>query len=185
MPRSNTTTAILLLLTATTTSSFVPSIDDLSSRTAAAFHAITEDFQRSLLAAQFANNNNNNSNQPGSPSPTKSIKSVQSVDYDAAARLAYESSNSNQDFTTYKQTYLQEKSTLIATKQRTRMAKEKAAEAKEKANQTLNKKRSIDENANDPTTTPRRRSPAVPQKKEQTPSRDVKVVVKKLAFHFS
>lgn len=56
MPRNITTAAILLL--SSTASGFMPAFDDLSARTAAAFHAIQEDFQRSLLAAQLANNSN-------------------------------------------------------------------------------------------------------------------------------
>lgn len=70
-----------------------------------------------------------------SSSPTKSL-STPSVDYDAAARLAFQqqsSSSNNEDFETFKVKYLEDTSNLMATKQRTRVAKEKAAAAKEKA----------------------------------------------------
>ena len=121
-----------LLLLSSAASGFVfnnnPARSPLS-RTSALL-ATKEDFQRSLLAAQIANNKPNSS-------PTKSITSTatQSVDYDAAARLAYESSGSTDEttFAEFKSKYLQETSNLVATKQRTRVAKEKAAAAKEKA----------------------------------------------------
>lgn len=90
-----------------------------------------ENFQRSLLAAQIANNDV----KKLSSSPTKSL-SLTSVDYDAAARLAFQkqsSSSSSEDFETFKVKYLEDTSNLMATKQRTRVAKEKAAAAKEKA----------------------------------------------------
>lgn len=120
--------AAALLLLSSSASSFVVFNNHQPSRTAAALHATTEDFQRSLLAAQIANTNKRNS------SPTKSITTTsQSVDYDAAARLAYESSGSTDDFSTFKLKYLQDTSNLVATKQRTRIAKDKAAAAKEKA----------------------------------------------------
>ncbi|KAL7490945.1 hypothetical protein ACHAWT_000448 [Skeletonema menzelii] len=125
--------AAALLLLSSTASGFVFTTNN-SARTrasrTAALHVTTEDFQRSLLAAQIANNKPN-------LSPTKSITATatQSVDYDAAARLAYESSGSSTDetFAEFKSKYLQETSNLVATKQRTRVAKEKAAAAKEKA----------------------------------------------------
>mmetsp|Transcript_8967 Transcript_8967/g.12857 ORF Transcript_8967/g.12857 Transcript_8967/m.12857 type:complete len:427 (-) Transcript_8967:99-1379(-) len=122
--------AAALLLLSSSASSFVVFNNHQPSRTAAALHATTEDFQRSLLAAQIANANTNKRNS----SPTKSITTTsQSVDYDAAARLAYESSGSTDDFSTFKLKYLQDTSNLVATKQRTRIAKDKAAAAKEKA----------------------------------------------------
>lgn len=131
--------AAALLLLSTTTSGFVAVTNNHhnnplrtpTSRTAA-LHATTENFQRSLLAAQIANNNERNS------SPTKSIATAtQSVDYDAAARLAYKASGGgstdDDDFAAFKSKYLQDTSNLVATKQRTRVAKEKAAAAKLKA----------------------------------------------------
>jgi len=136
--------AAALILLSTTTSGFVAvnnnhhnnPVRTPTSRTAA-LHATTENFQRSLLAAQIANNNKRNS------SPTKSIATAaatatQSVDYDAAARLAYEASgggstDNDDNFAAFKSKYLQDTSNLVATKQRTRVAKEKAAAAKLKA----------------------------------------------------
>lgn len=129
--------AAALLLLSTTTSGFVAVTNNHhnnplrtpTSRTAA-LHATTENFQRSLLAAQIANNNNERKS-----SPTKSI-ATQSVDYDAAARLAYKASGGStddDDFAAFKSKYLQDTSNLVATKQRTRVAKEKAAAAKLKA----------------------------------------------------
>ena len=129
--------AAALLLLSTTTSGFVAVTNNHhnnplrtpTSRTAA-LHATTENFQRSLLAAQIANNNNERNS-----SPTKSI-ATQSVDYDAAARLAYKASGGStddDDFAAFKSKYLQDTSNLVATKQRTRVAKEKAAAAKLKA----------------------------------------------------
>jgi len=132
--------AAALLLLSTTTSGFVAVTNNHhnnplrtpTSRTAA-LHATTENFQRSLLAAQIANNNNERNS-----SPTKSIATAtQSVDYDAAARLAYKASGGgstdDDDFAAFKSKYLQDTSNLVATKQRTRVAKEKAAAAKLKA----------------------------------------------------
>eukprot|EP00985_Skeletonema_marinoi_P004610 scaffold1994_cov156-Skeletonema_marinoi.AAC.7 len=131
--------AAALLLLSTTTSGFVAVTNNHhnnplrtpTSRTAA-LHATTENFQRSLLAAQIANNNNERNS-----SPTKSIATAtQSVDYDAAARLAYKASGGStddDDFAAFKSKYLQDTSNLVATKQRTRVAKEKAAAAKLKA----------------------------------------------------
>lgn len=132
---------LLLSTTVTTTSGFVVVVvQNNPARTPATassslltLHATTEGFQRSLLAAQIANKKSNNN----SSAPTNSATTTtQSVDYDAAARLAYESSSggsSTNDFTTFKAKYLQDTSTLMATKHRTRIAKEKAAAAKEKA----------------------------------------------------
>jgi hypothetical protein len=65
-----------------------------------------ENFQRSLLAAQIANNDVKKLSS--SSSSTKSLSSA-SVDYDAAARLAFQkqssSSSSNEDFETFKVKY--------------------------------------------------------------------------------
>ncbi len=132
---SRVAAALFFLLSSTASSFIVPNTNNYyhhpSARPSAALHATTEDFQRSLLAAQIAHN----SNKPNSSPAKKSITAPQpsSVDYDAAARLAYESSGSTDDFSTFKLKYLQDTSNLVATKQRTRIAKEKAAEMKEKA----------------------------------------------------
>jgi CspA family cold shock protein len=73
-----------------------------------------EAFQRSLLAAQIANR----------PSP------IRSVDYDAAARLAFEAAGGSGDFEVFKTKYLQDTSVMIGSKHKARVAEEaEAAEA--------------------------------------------------------
>jgi hypothetical protein len=129
MTRSCGAAALLLLSTTATTCGFVVNPVRTPAASSLTLHATTEVFQRSLLAAQIANNNNKRSNN----SAPNTVTTTQSVDYDAAARLAYESSGSNGDFATFRAKYLQDTSALVATKQRTRIAKEKAAAAKEKA----------------------------------------------------
>ena len=128
---------LFLSTTASITSGFVViNQNNPTTFTTLPLHATktNENFQRSLLAAQIANNDVKKLSS--SSSPTKSLSSA-SVDYDAAARLAFQkqssSSSSNEDFETFKVKYLQDTSYLMATKQRTRVAKEKAAAAKEKA----------------------------------------------------
>ena len=82
----------------------MPAFDDLSARTAAAFHAIQEDFQRSLLAAQLSNNSN---------------------DYDPAEE--------NPTLIATKQRTLEAKEKAAQAKERAKKAAEAAMVAKEKA----------------------------------------------------
>ena len=127
--RSSSCGAAALLFFSTSTCGFVTVVNVARTE----LFATTEGFQRSLLAAQIANNNKGTikSSAEGAASPADSA--TQSVDYDAAARLAYESSGNKDDFETFRLRYLQDTSALVATKQRTRVAREKAAAAKEKA----------------------------------------------------
>ncbi|KAL7447326.1 hypothetical protein ACHAXM_010854 [Skeletonema potamos] len=74
-----------------------------------------ETFQRSLLAAQIAN-------KAPSASP------FQSVDYDAAARLAYEAAGGSGDFEAFKTKYLEETSAMVGDKHKAK-AEAEAAEA--------------------------------------------------------
>jgi len=79
-----------------------------------------ETFQRSLLAAQLAN-------KP--PAPATSASPFQSVDYDAAARLAYEAAGGSGDFEAFKTKYLEETSAMVGSKHKAK-AEAEAAEAK-------------------------------------------------------
>ncbi len=79
-----------------------------------------ETFQRSLLAARLAN-------KP--PAPATSASPFQSVDYDAAARLAYEAAGGSGDFEAFKTKYLEETSAMVGSKHKAK-AEAEAAEAK-------------------------------------------------------
>jgi len=79
-----------------------------------------ETFQRSLLAAQLAN-------KP--PPQATSASPFQSVDYDAAARLAYEAAGGSGDFEAFKTKYLEETSAMVGNKHKAK-AEAEAAEAK-------------------------------------------------------
>jgi len=79
-----------------------------------------ETFQRSLLAAQLAN-------KP--PPQATSASPFQSVDYDAAARLAYEAAGGSGDFEAFKTKYLEETSAMVGDKHKAK-AEAEAAEAK-------------------------------------------------------
>ncbi|KAK1748001.1 hypothetical protein QTG54_001964 [Skeletonema marinoi] len=76
-----------------------------------------EAFQRSLLEAQLANK-----------APTQAASPFQSVDYDSAARLAYEAAGESGDFDAFKAKYLEDASAMVGDKY-----KADAAEAKAKA----------------------------------------------------
>lgn len=77
-----------------------------------------ETFQRSLLAASLAN-------RSGSSDPA-SVTPIQSVDYDAAARLAYNAGGSG-DFEDFKIKYLEDASAMVAEKHKTATAEAAAA----------------------------------------------------------
>ena len=73
----------------------------------------TETFQRSLLEARLNPAAKNKSNGASS---TPAIAQGPSVDYDAAARLAFEAAGSSGDFNEFKLNYLEETSALMAKK---------------------------------------------------------------------
>jgi len=80
-----------------------------------------EAFQRSLLEAQLANK-----------APTQAASPFQSVDYDSAARLAYEAAGESGDFDAFKAKYLEDASAMVGDKYKA-AAEADAAEAKAKA----------------------------------------------------
>lgn len=85
-----------------------------------------ETFQRSLLAASLAN-------RSGSSNPA-SATLIQSVDYDATARLAYNAAGGSGDFEDFKTKYLEDASAMVAEKHKAASAEAAAAaEAKEAA----------------------------------------------------
>lgn len=85
-----------------------------------------ETFQRSLLAASLAN-------RSGSSNPA-SATLIQSVDYDATARLAYNAAGGSGDFEDFKTKYLEDASAMVAEKNKAASAEAAAAaEAKEAA----------------------------------------------------
>ena len=81
-----------------------------------------EAFQRSLLEAQIAN----------SAVASASATPFQSVDYDSAAKLAYEAAGESGDFETFKAKYLEDTSAMVGEKYKA-AAEADAAEAKAKA----------------------------------------------------
>ena len=80
-----------------------------------------EAFQRSLLEAQLANK-----------APTQAASPFQSVDYDSAARLAYEAAGESGDFDAFKAKYLEDASAMVGDKYKA-AAEADAAVAKAKA----------------------------------------------------
>ena len=80
-----------------------------------------EAFQRSLLAAQIAN------------SAVASASPFQSVDYDAAARLAHEAAGRSGDFEAFKAKYLEDTSAMVGEKHKAKAEAEKKAEAEAEA----------------------------------------------------
>jgi len=80
-----------------------------------------EAFQRSLLEAQLANK-----------APTQAASPFQSVDYDSAARLAYEAAGESGDFDAFKAKYLEDASAMVEDKYKA-AAEADAAEAKAEA----------------------------------------------------
>jgi cold shock CspA family protein len=80
-----------------------------------------ETFQRSLLEAQIANK-----------APTQAASPFQSVDYDSAARLAYEAAGESGDFEAFKAKYVEDASAMVGDKYKA-AAEADAAEAKAKA----------------------------------------------------
>jgi len=80
-----------------------------------------EAFQRSLLEAQLANK-----------APTQAASPFQSVDYDSAARLAYEAAGESGEFEAFKAKYLEDASAMVGDKYKA-AAEADAAEAKAKA----------------------------------------------------
>jgi len=80
-----------------------------------------ESFQRSLLEAQLANK-----------APTQAASPFQSVDYDSAARLAYEAAGESGDFEAFKAKYVEDASAMVGDKYKA-AAEADAAEAKAKA----------------------------------------------------
>jgi cold shock CspA family protein len=78
-----------------------------------------ETFQRSLLAASLAN-------RSGSSDPA-SATAIQSVDYDATARLAYNAAGGSGDFEDFKTKYLADASAMVAEKHKAASAEAAAA----------------------------------------------------------
>ena len=78
-----------------------------------------ETFQRSLLAASLAN-------RSGSSNPA-SATLMQSVDYDATARLAYNAAGGSGDFEDFKTKYLADASAMVAEKHKAASAEAAAA----------------------------------------------------------
>lgn len=80
-----------------------------------------EAFQRSLLAAQIAN------------SAAVSASPFQSVDYDAAARLAHEAAGGSGDFEAFKAKYLEDTSAMVGEKHKAKAEAEAKAKAEAEA----------------------------------------------------
>ncbi|KAL3798691.1 hypothetical protein HJC23_004442 [Cyclotella cryptica] len=121
---SSNTLLTLLFLSASSTPStaFVPFLGPTSPRLQP-LHA-TETFQRSLLEAQLKLSDKSKSSPvdnvvattTSSESEATSSTPVVSVDYDAAARLAYEAAGSVGEFTDFRANYLEETSAMMAKK---------------------------------------------------------------------
>jgi cold shock CspA family protein len=78
-----------------------------------------ETFQRSLLAASLANRS--------ASSDPASATAIQSVDYDATARLAYNAAGGSGDFEDFKTKYLADASAMVAEKHKAASAEAAAA----------------------------------------------------------
>ncbi|KAL7490131.1 hypothetical protein ACHAW6_015849 [Cyclotella cf. meneghiniana] len=119
---SNTLLAVFLLSTSSTTSSAFVHHFSRSSPRVQPLHA-TETFQRSLLEARLKLSDRsksspaeNDANDAASSSSSSVATPIASVDYDAAARLAYEAAGSNGEFAEFRVNYLEETSALMAKK---------------------------------------------------------------------
>lgn len=114
-------TLFLLSASSTTSSAFAPFVVPSSPRLPQPLHA-TETFQRSLLEAQLKLSDKSKSSlrdndATDAASSTSSVATpMASVDYDAAARLAYEAAGSHGEFADFRANYLEETSALMAKK---------------------------------------------------------------------